>query len=394
MASIKTAPFSTIPADRMRRRSFASSCGQLHCPSSSTLAPLPNHERTSFHLRRPCRRSASSDRCDLGRSEEANGPAPSVCRQSLEDETRLRATSARRSQVGQSERPHRRSTRLAREGCQHLREANDHVRQAVTRSPAGEAEEPRRGGKKHAARGVHSQVGWHGDNPQQAELVVGEQAVRRRRKACRPQGTCRGGLVGDPEQRRGRQQPGPRRVVDSPVSLGRDDTHPALLYVAVSTICDRGATSVRSSRPTPERLSRDPLTQGRAVTTPYTLCSGRKWPEVCRTCGQRIILPPAAPRASWSHRAPPAPPEAESRQAPPRRTSRRGRLRRRGRGAGLRTLRMVHRTREGSLDYSSTAAARTLSATSGNMDLSPFPKSCANVSPMFACAHAVVNGTH
>jgi hypothetical protein len=55
---------------------------------------------------------------------------------------------------------------------------------------------------------------------------------------------------------------------------------------------------------------------------------------------------------------------------------------------------MVHRTREGSLVYSSTAPARMLSATSGNVDLSPLSESCANVAPTFAFAHTVVHGTH
>src|SRR5215204_4597332 len=153
---------------------------------------------------------------------------------SPDDETRLRVSSARCPQNTQ-QATYRRSTRLAREGCQHLREAHDHVRPPVTRPPAGEAEEPRRRGHQGAARGVHSQVGGHGDNPHQAELVVGEQAVRRRRKPCRPQDPRRSGHVGDPEQRRGRQQPGPSQVVDSPVSFGRDDPHPALLNVVVPT---------------------------------------------------------------------------------------------------------------------------------------------------------------
>src|SRR5918912_3308931 len=50
-------------------------------------------------------------------------------------------------------------------------------------------------------------------------------------------------------------------------------------------ICDPAVASARSSRPAPDRLPRNPLTQGSAIPTPCTLHAGRKWPEVCRTCG-------------------------------------------------------------------------------------------------------------
>src|SRR5215213_1260949 len=112
--------------------------------------------------------------------------------------------------------------RLRTGGDRNLEESETEMR---GRRLLGESEEPRRGGKKRPVGRVEGQVHRHRDDLEQAELVVGEQAVADRANAER---------YGKPSlhpnlpkiQQRGRgDEHASRQVIEHAVNSGRNEAH-------------------------------------------------------------------------------------------------------------------------------------------------------------------------